>query len=31
MKKDDYFYSFPEFDNVKELMEYSIEKNADSK
>ena len=29
MKKDDYFYSFPEFDNVKELMEYSIEKNAD--
>ena len=31
MKKDDYFYSFPEFDNVKELMEYSIEKNADSR
>ena len=29
MKKDDYFYTFPEFDNVKELMEYSIEKNAD--
>lgn len=29
MKKDDYFYTYPEFDNVKELMLYSIEKNAD--
>lgn len=29
MKKDDYFYTYPEFDNVKELMLYSIEKNSD--
>ena len=29
MKKDDFFYTYPEFDNVKELMLDSIEKNSD--
>lgn len=29
MKKEDYFYSYPEFDNVKEMMEDTIEKNGD--
>lgn len=29
MKKNDYFYAYPEFDNVKELMLDSIEKNED--
>ena len=29
MKKDNYFYTYPEFDNVKELMLDSIEKNGD--
>ena len=28
-KKEDFFYTFPEFDNVKELMLYSIEKNSE--
>lgn len=31
MKKDDYFYTYPEFDNIKELMLYSIKENAESR
>ena len=29
MKKDELFYTYPEFENVKDLMLYSIEKNSD--